>query len=243
MRRPCRWSISRSPRIPAIRRRTSFAALILFANKQYKEAAAADYAVLSMGPGWDWATMSSFYPNVDTYTGQLRALERYRDDNPKLPEAHFLLAYHYMSCGHPEAAVGELKDVVRLNPKDQLAAQMLSGLTGSEQAPPPAPAQPAAPPTPIQASSLVGNWSATRAEGDSFAFNLTGNSTYTWKYTHAGKTQDFSGGYTVADNLLILKQNGNPVMIGQITMLDGNRFNFKLAGDNPNDPGLTFSKK
>ncbi len=32
-------------------------------------------------------------------------------------------------------------------------------------------------------------------------------------------------------------------MIGQITMLDGNRFNFKLAGDNPNDPGLTFSKK
>ncbi len=119
-----------------------FRGLILFANKQFKEAAAADYAVLSMGPGWDWATMSSFYPNVDTYTGQLRALERYRDENPKLPEAHFLLAYHYMSCGHPEAAVGELKDVVRLNPKDQLAAQMLSGLTGSEQAPPPAPPNP-----------------------------------------------------------------------------------------------------
>ncbi len=32
-------------------------------------------------------------------------------------------------------------------------------------------------------------------------------------------------------------------MIGQVTLLDGNRFNFKLVGDNPSDPGLTFSKK
>ena len=29
-------------------------------------------------------------------------------------------------------------------------------------------------------------------------------------------------------------------MIGQITPLADNRFMFKLAGDNPNDPGLIF---
>ena len=32
-------------------------------------------------------------------------------------------------------------------------------------------------------------------------------------------------------------------MIGQITMLDRERFNFKLVGANASDPGLTFSKK
>ena len=65
---------------------------------------------------------------------------------------------------------------------------------------------------------------------------------FTWKLAQKDKPQEFSGDYTVADNLLILKQNNNPVMVGQVTQLAGNRFNFKLAGDNPNDPGLTFSK-
>jgi hypothetical protein len=31
-------------------------------------------------------------------------------------------------------------------------------------------------------------------------------------------------------------------MIGQVSMLANDRFNFKLPGDNPNDPGLTFGK-
>jgi len=34
-----------------------FRALVLFATRQYKPAAAAIYAVLSVGPGWDWATL------------------------------------------------------------------------------------------------------------------------------------------------------------------------------------------
>ena len=32
-------------------------------------------------------------------------------------------------------------------------------------------------------------------------------------------------------------------MIGQVTLPDANHFNFKLAADNPADPGLTFSRK
>ncbi len=47
----------------------------------------------------------------------------------------------------------------------------------------------------------------------------------------------------MADNLLILKQNGNPAMIGQVALVGGNQFNFKLVGNNPSDPGLTFSRK
>ena len=64
-----------------------FRALILFATGQYRPAAAAIYAVLSVGPGWDWATLSSFYPDPNAYTRQLQALEQYCRDNPRLAES------------------------------------------------------------------------------------------------------------------------------------------------------------
>ena len=54
-----------------------FRALILFATRQYGPAAAAIYAVLSVGPGWDSPTLYSFYPDPNVYTAQLRALEQY----------------------------------------------------------------------------------------------------------------------------------------------------------------------
>ena len=110
-------------------------ALCLFAVKDYQQAAAALYAVLSAGPGWDWATLSGLYPNVDVYEQQLRALESYRNENFDNGAAHFLLAYHYMLAGHNEPAADELREVVRLEPADQLAAQLLKGLTHAGCAP------------------------------------------------------------------------------------------------------------
>ena len=38
-----------------------FRALIFFATRDYKQAAATLYAVLSAGPGWDWTTLSGMY--------------------------------------------------------------------------------------------------------------------------------------------------------------------------------------
>ena len=45
-----------------------FRSLVLFALKKYPESAAAIYAVLSTGPGWDWTTMVSLYTSVESYT-------------------------------------------------------------------------------------------------------------------------------------------------------------------------------
>src|SRR5262249_21185560 len=89
-----------------------FRALVLFALKRYDEAAAAIYAVLSVGPGWDWTTLIGLYDNPETYTQQLRALEDYVGRNPQSPAARFVLAYHYLTDGHPDAALGQLKEVV-----------------------------------------------------------------------------------------------------------------------------------
>ena len=60
-----------------------FRALCLFALGRYDEAAASLYAVLSVGPGWDWTTLINLYGNPETYTQQVRALESYCNQNPK----------------------------------------------------------------------------------------------------------------------------------------------------------------
>src|ERR1043166_3343016 len=81
-----------------------FRALVMFAQQKYKDSAAGLYSVLSVGPGWDWTTLSALYPNVDAYTKQLRALEGYVKLNPQVSDARFVLAYHYMTMGSRDAA-------------------------------------------------------------------------------------------------------------------------------------------
>ncbi len=217
-----------------------FRGLVLFALARYKEAAGAVYAVLSAGPGWDWTTLSGLYPSVDVYTQQLRALEQYAKSHPAAAEAKFLLAYQYLTCGYTDAAAAQLKEVVRLNPRDQLSAQLLHSISAADTAEPAIPSRPAATAKPVDASGLMGNWTATRADGATIKLGMAGDGKFTWTLDQNGKRQQFSGAYTVADNLLVLKQGDYPVMVGQVTSLANDRFNFKLAGDNPSDPGLTF---
>jgi predicted Zn-dependent protease len=232
----CDQAIARQPKNLVLH---EFRGLALFALARYKEAASPVYAVLSVEPGWDWTTLSSLYPDVNVYTEQLRALEHYVTANPNATEARFLLAYHYMTCGYGDAAAQQLKAVVQQNPKDQLSAQLLSALTTTK---PVAPAAPSAPAKPVEATALAGSWTATRPDGATITLDLAKDSKYTWKFAAKDKPQQFSGAYAVTDNLLILKEGDKPVMIGQVTMLADDRFNFKLPGDNPNDPGLTFGK-
>jgi tetratricopeptide (TPR) repeat protein len=102
-----------------------FRALCLFALKDYQQAAAAIYAVLSAGPGWNWETMSALYQSTTTYTQQLRALEAFSRENPEDAAAAFLLAYHYMTMGHLDSAIKVWERVSQLLPDSELTAQLL----------------------------------------------------------------------------------------------------------------------
>jgi tetratricopeptide (TPR) repeat protein len=216
-----------------------FRGLTLFALGRYKEAAGPIHAVLSIKPGWDWTTLCSLYADVNTYTEQLRALEHYVTANPNATEARFLLVYQYMTCGYGEAAVRQLAAVMQQSPKDQLSAQLLSALTTVKPVPQPGPSAPA---KPVQAAALAGAWKATRADGAIITLNLEKDAKYTWTFAAKDKPQQFSGAYTVADNLLVFNSGDKPVIIGRVTMLAEDRFNFKLPGNNPNDAGLIFAK-
>ncbi len=219
-----------------------FRGLVLFATKQYKAAAGAIYAVLSAGPGWDWTTLSGLYPSVEVYTAQLRALEAYCKQHPNEGDARFLLAYQYLTDGATDAAVDQFKQALRINPKDQLSAQLVASLTSGPESEPPKPATPKAPATPVTAASLVGSWKAARPDGSSITLDLAKDAKFDWKLDQQKKSQNFNGTYTVADNLLVLNQNSNPAMVGQVTSNADRSFNFKLVGASPNDPGLTFRK-
>ncbi len=109
-----------------------FRALTLFALKKYREAAASIYAVLSTGPGWNWATVAELYADPKTYTEQFRALEAYQRGNPEDAAAAFLLAYHDLVIGQPDAAARQLEKVVKLQPKDQVSATLLKSLRKPE---------------------------------------------------------------------------------------------------------------
>jgi hypothetical protein len=152
------------------------------------------------------------------------------------------LAYHYLTSGATKEAARELQAVVKLNPKDQLSSQLLASLESpGDSSQPPQPSE-TTPSGPVSAANLVGNWKSPRPGGSSISLDLNKDAKYTWKYTQQDKTQQFSGTYTVADNLLILNQDGNPAMVGQVALQPDRTFTFKLAGSPASDPGLHFVK-
>lgn len=227
-----------------------FRALCLFALGRYDEAAATLYAVLSVGPGWDWTTMISLYPGIDTYTAQLRALEGYCSEHRESAGARFVLAYHYLTQGHMDAAVVLLKQVVALKPDDRLASSLLKQLDAPKDQPAtattPAPAQPAAPPadaTPPAGATISGTWTASPDPGTQIVLDVKENGPFTWKVTQKGRPHQFSGTASYGGGVLTLAQVDNgPVLVGRVSWKDASHMTFQIPGGNPDDPGLSFSR-
>ena len=79
--------------------------------------------------------MVGLYPDIDVYTAQLRKLEAFVTANPKSTAGRFVLAYHYLTQGHIDAAVAQLKQVVALAPQDTLSAQLVKQFSPPATAP------------------------------------------------------------------------------------------------------------
>jgi tetratricopeptide (TPR) repeat protein len=225
-----------------------FRALVLFAKGDYQQAAATIHAVLAVGPGWNWTTLSSMYRSVSDYTAQLRALEGAVRSQPQDAAARFLLAYHYMTGGHTEAAARQLQKVVTLQPTDRVAADLHRMIS-----PPPAEEPTVSPPQPgvepsstgrtVDPSTLRGAWTASRDDGAQFALSLGNDETFVWKYTQqGGKPLELTGSYTVEGNVLALEGMDGGSLIATVTPGPGTTFNFKLLGAPAEDPGLNFRR-
>lgn len=219
-----------------------FRALVLFALGQYDECAATLYAVLSVGPGWDWTTMSGLYPSVDVYTQQLRALEAYRNEHPQESAPRFVLAYQYLTQGHDDAAEAQLQKVVELNPQDSLSKNLLLGLNPDAKVPAEKIAEPPKAESEITDAQLVGNWTASRDSGEQFKMNLQQNGDFTWSYSKGDQSQDVKGVWEVGDDgVLALDMGEDDVMLAQLN-LKGNALDFYMLGDTTGAPPLKFTK-
>jgi Flp pilus assembly protein TadD len=125
----------------------------LFASGQWDEAAGATQQATTMLPPDKWGTVianyKELYTNIGDYTGQLRALEKARDEKPDDPGLRFLLGWHYGYLGYPKQAVRELNKTLELAPKDEVAKKvrdmMAEKLPKSDVPPPPPAAKPAPP--------------------------------------------------------------------------------------------------
>ena len=241
-------ALAKMPGDPAL---NEYRALVLFALERYRPAAAAIHSMLAVGPGWNWTTMIALYPSADVYTGQLRALEVYRRDHPHAADARFLLAYHYLTCGHTAAAALELRDVLRLVPQDQEAAELLRMITkSSSSAPPDADKPPAKEPqatkdstaSQIDPGSIVGSWTARRNDNSVFHLTITPESRFQWKYQRGDDSRAFGGTSKMQNNVLVLTQDNGQSMAGRvIPASEGTGFRFLLIGGPPGDPGLSFA--
>jgi tetratricopeptide (TPR) repeat protein len=227
-----------------------FRSLVLFARQDYQQSAATIHSVLAVGPGWDWTTLSSMYSSAAVYTEQLRTLEAFTKENPQDAASRFLLAYHYMSCGHPDAAARHLQQVVKLMPNDRVAADVLKMVAvpeagqSAETAQQPAPQDPARPaPKPVDPTTLVGSWKAARPDGSKFDLTLTNDAKFTWSFAQKDqKPQAFGGTYSVEGNVLALERKDGGSLIAEVTPGGEAKFNFKLLGAPQEDPGLDFGK-
>ena len=218
-----------------------FLALVLFAQGKYEPAAAPLYAVLSIGPGWDWTTLISNYADAGIYTDQVRKLEAYVKANPKSAQPRFVLAYHYITQGHGDAAATELKQVVALEPNDSLSAQLLAKLepAATESMTPP-PAQP------FDAGKLTGNWVAQAPQNSKVTLTIKDDGGFTWNVALAGKPPTaITGTSTVADGVLTLNAGPNSqvgALTGDVVWQDDTHFTFRATGAPANDPGLKFTR-
>jgi len=245
-------SISHAASDPALH---EFRALCLFALGRYGDAAGVLNPVLASGPGWDWATMSAFYPDGEINTAQLRKLEAYVESKPDSADSQFLLGYHYLVAGFIDEAYGMFDRVTTLQPADIVAVQ-LRNLTGSssptaspEEATGEASAEPPLAPElgdgavveAITPDDLIGGWKAASGDGKAITLTLSPDGPFIWNYEGATDGKVLSGEWSIdgAGQLILAAEDVQ--MVAEIS-LAGDMLQFILAGRPVGDTGLSFQR-
>lgn len=232
-----------------------FRGLVLFALKRYEESAAAEYAVLSAGPGWNWTTLAGLYNSVDDYTRQLRTLEAFAAKHPQDAAAQFLIGYHYLVQNFPEEAAQAFAKVAKLRPEDKLSAQFAKALAAERPAEKPAPGAGTAAdksstsdapnePPPPPPRNLVGTWKAHPDAKVTITLTLSAQGQFSWAVSQEGRTETIEGQAGFKDNVLVLGQTNGPPLAGKITMTNRDQgFVFRPTGAPDDADGLSFERQ
>lgn len=225
-----------------------YRALILFALGKFSEAAGVLNPVLAGGPGWDWSTMIALYNTQETYMSQLDALKNYSKGKPNAADAHFLLGYHHMVCGHLEEAAEEFEAAAKLQPADSVSAQLrdltkASSQSGSDEPTEPDSEKEAAPQTALPLEKLSGAWVSDKGEAGTVLLVFKDDGKFIWSFKKGDQNNEFSGDFSMNDNGLLVLDAKESQMTATVSQPKDNELKFVLAGGPPGDPGLTFTRK
>lgn len=225
-----------------------YRALILFALGKFSEAAGVLNPVLAGGPGWDWSTMIALYDSQETYLSQLDALKNFSKSKPKAADAHFLLGYHHMVCGHLEEAAEEFETAAKLQPADSVSAQLrdltkASSQSGSDEPTEPSTEKEVAPQSALPLEKLSGAWVSDKGEAGTVSLVFKDDGKFIWSFKKGDQNNEFSGDFSMNDNGLLVLDAKDSQMTATVSQPKDNELKFVLAGGPPDDPGLTFTRK
>ncbi len=212
-------------------------ALALLSLHRYRDAAAAYHAVIAVVPGWDWTTMIRLYGNPDIYTHQLRMLEAYSVEHPQSAEARFLLAVHYLTAGFPDAAANELEELAEQRPDDLLPRQLLREMRPTDSGSP-APT----PPRPGKAGKLEGIWTAHPRAGTTIFLSFKARGLLECRVLRGIEETTYRGFYLHDRDTLLLTQDQDNTLTGELTWTDPRHFTFRLFESQGDDTGLAFEQ-
>jgi hypothetical protein len=156
-----------------------------------------------------------------------------------------------LTQGHIDAAANTLKQVVALKPNDSLSAKLLEQLQPAQQASAVPGAQPPPPPEPIavntntavpEGATISGTWTAQRNPDTSVVLTIQPEGASQWQVNLKGQIQEFKGTSNFGGGILTLVPDKNPPIVGRVSWTDPNHMTFRVVGDRPDAPGLSFSK-
>lgn len=228
-----------------------YRALVLFALGKYSEAAGVLNPVLAGGPGWDWSTMAGLYDSQETYMNQFKGLQAYSQAKPAAADAHFLMGYHYMVCGHLENATAEFETAARLQPADTVSAQLrdltkASSNNGDTEAEEPEDSssseESTPPPAPVPLEKLAGTWVSDKGAQGTVTLAFKDDGKFIWTFRKDDKTNEFGGDFSMNDDGLLVLDAEDSQMVAAVELPADRELKFVLAGGPPGDPGLMFVK-
>ena len=223
-----------------------FLGLVYFAQGKYDQAAEPLYAVLSVGPGWDWTT-------VERNVSRRRDLHRVSSgpwrqasgQTRNSAHARFVLAYQYLVPGaRPERrrpVEGGREAPARRHPLGAAHRAPSSPPAPPSRHPPRRPRAPA----PADLGKLAGSWTATPAKDAKVALAIKEDGKFSWDAIGPGKPPTaIAGTSTFADGVLTLAAQGTQdgALAGKVAWQDADHFTFRLVGAPANDPGLKFAR-
>src|SRR5262249_11942345 len=128
---------------------------------------------------------------------------------------------------------------------ERLESDRQNPATGTGAAPPPAPQ-----PQPVAAvntavpegATIAGTWAAQPSGDTSVTLTIQPGGAFRWEVVQKGQTRQFSGSSSFGGGVLTLVPETSQPIVGRGSWTDPSHMNFRVIGDSPDSPGLSFSK-